>query len=377
MEKNTIRSLFPIVSEEGVAYFASCSYGPLSVPVKNAISRYIEDWERKGMNWDFWMEKYEELRKEAAALLGAHSDEIALVSNVTSGLAAIANALNYDGKKVTLSDLNFPTVGHVWLSQQKRGAKVEFIKSRNWMIDVGDIERAIDSSTLILSEPHVCYQSGFRYSNVRELSTIAHDHGALFILDDAQSTGVIDIDVKGEDVDILVTTTLKYLLGGAGLGIMYVKRDLIEELEPTITGWFGQKNPFAFDIYHLIYANDARRFETGSPAVPTILTSLEAIKLVRQLNPKNIQSHVLSLVSYATRLGKERGLDVLSPGNGENMGPMFVFRAKDPHKLAEGLLKEKIMVSPRGPAVRVAMHAFNSKEDVDRLFEYLKHYGGE
>ncbi|AEC52485.1 putative protein aminotransferase, class V [Pyrococcus sp. NA2] len=376
MDRKAIRKLFPIVHEEGVAYFASCSYGPLSEPVKNAILNYIEDWERKGMNWDFWMEKYEELRKEAAFLLGAHKDEIALVPNVTSGLIAVANSLNYDGKKVVLSDLNFPTVGHVWLAQEKRGARVEFVKGRNWSISLEDIERAVDDDTLVLSEPHVCYQSGFKYHRVKELSEIAHEHGALFILDDAQSTGVIDIDVKKEDVDVLVTTTLKYLLGGAGLGIMYIRRELVEELEPTVTGWFGQENPFAFDIYHLNYAGNARRFETGSPAVPTVITSLEAIKLIKKIDPKKIESHVLSLVSYATELGEEMGLDILSPRNPENMGPMFVFKVNNPHGIAEELLREKIVVSPRGPAIRVAMHIFNSENDVERLFEFLKRYGG-
>ena len=100
MGKQGIKSFFPIVSEENISYFASCSYGPLSKPVKEALLNYMEDWEKKGMNWDFWMEKYEELRKEAAKLIGAHADEIALTPNVSSGLASIATALEYKGKNV-------------------------------------------------------------------------------------------------------------------------------------------------------------------------------------------------------------------------------------------------------------------------------------
>lgn len=371
MDKQGIQSLFPIVSEKNISYFASCSYGPLSKPVKEALLNYMEDWEKKGMNWDFWMEKYEELRKEAAKLIGAHVDEIALTPNVSSGLASIATALEYKGKNVVLSDLNFPTVGHVWLAQRKHGVKVQFVSSKEWKIELEEIEKAIDDNTLVLSEPHVCYQSGFKYESILALSDIVHEHGALLVIDDAQSTGVVDIDVKKEQIDVLVTTTLKYLLGGAGLGIMYVRRELIEELEPTITGWFAQQNPFSFDIYNLDYSNSARRFESGSPAVPTILTSLEAIRLIRKIGPKCIESHVSSLVSYATELGEEHHLDVLSPKNQENMGPMFVFKTENPHRIAESFLQNKIIVSPRGPAVRVAMHIFNSKEDIDKLFDYL------
>jgi len=376
MEVSKLRDLFPIISEYGVAYFASCSYGPLSKPVMEALNKYKEDWEVKGMNWDFWMEKYEELRSEAAKLIGAKNDEIAIVSNVTTGLAAFATSLKYKSKnKVVLSDLNFPTVGHVWLSQRKLGANVNIIKSRNWALSLDDIRKYVDDNTIVLSEPHVCYQSGFTYNNIKELAEIAHEHDAYFVLDDAQATGVMDIDVHKEDIDVLVTTTLKYLMGGAGVAIMYVREDIIEGLEPLITGWFGQENPFSFDIYDLDFAKSARRFETGSPAVPSILTSVEAIKLIRKIGTNDIESRVKSLVKYATDHGIEYGLDVLSPKNEEHIGPMFVFKHEDPHGLYERLLERKIVTSPRGPAVRVALHFFNTKEDLDALFDALEEFG--
>jgi len=367
-----IRNLFPMITQRHVAYFASCSYGPLSTPVKKALQSHIIDWEENGMNWDLWMEKYEELRKEAAALIGASADEVAIVPNVSNGVASIASALRLDGKNVVFSDLNFPTVGHIWLAQRRRGAQVKIIRSTGWRLSIDDIEKAVDNNTLVISEPHVCYQSGFRYDSLRTLSKMAHDHGALMVVDDAQSTGVINVDVRKEDIDIMITTTLKYLMGGAGLGILYVRRELISELEPLLTGWFAQQDPFSFDIHNLVYASTARRFETGTPAVPTVITSLESIKLVRSIGVEHIEAHVKSLVTYATELGEELGLDIISPKNRENLGPMFVFRAADPHKIAEELLRRNIVVSPRGPAVRVAMHAFNTRDDVERLFKSLK-----
>ncbi|MEM4486190.1 MAG: aminotransferase class V-fold PLP-dependent enzyme [Zestosphaera sp.] len=371
MSTADVRNLFPVIAQRNTAYFASCSYGPLSVPVKEALQSYMADWEEKGMNWDLWMEKYEELRREIAALIGATADEIAIVPNVSSGLASVASALKLEGKSVVLSDLNFPTVGHVWLAQRKRDAQVKIVRGTEWKLNVEDLERAIEDNTLVLSEPHVCYQNGFKYSSVRALSEIAHKHGALMIVDDAQSTGVINIDVKKEDVDVMVTTTLKYLMGGAGLGILYVRKELIEELEPLLVGWFSQQEPFSFDIYNLTYSSTARRFESGTPAVPTVITSLESVKFVRSIGVENIEAHVKSLVMYATRLGEELGLDIISPKNIENMGPMFVFRSMNPHKVAEELAKRRIIVSPRGPAVRVAMHIFNTKEDIEKLFENL------
>ncbi len=367
------RDLFPMFSKHGIAYFASCSYGPISKPVKRALLKYIEDWETKGMNWEYWMEKYEELRGESARLLGAKKDEIAIISNVTSGLAAFASSLKYDKrKKVVLSDLNFPTVGHVWLSQRRLGAEVTIVKSRMWKLSIDAIERLVDENTIALSEPHVCYQSGFTYDNLRTLSDMAHEHGAFFVLDDAQATGVLDVDVKKCDVDVLVTTTLKYLMGGAGVGIMYVREDILDELEPLTTGWFGQENPFSFNIYKLEYARSARRFETGSPAVPSIITSLESIRLIRRIGVKRIERKVRGLVKHATEVGISEGLDVMSPEEEGNMGPMFVFRHEKPHDLYERLLERGIVVSPRGPAVRVSFHFFNTKEEIDFFFDVLR-----
>lgn len=367
----SVRNLFPIIVRRNIAYFASCSYGPLSTPVREALQSYIADWEENGMDWDLWMEKYEELRKEAAALIGASADEIAIVPNVSCGLASIASALRLSGKNVVLSDLNFPTVGHIWLAQRKRGAQVKIVRSKEWKLSIDDIDKVIDDNTLVLSEPHVCYQSGFKYDSLRALSKMAHDHGTLIVVDDAQSTGVMNVNVKKEDIDIMITTTLKYLMGGAGLGILYVRRELISELEPLLTGWFSQQDPFSFDVYNLTYASTARRFETGTPAVPTVITSLESIKLVRNIGVENIEAHVKSLVTYATELGEELSLDIISPKNSENVGPMFVFRVANPHKIAGELLKRGVVVSLRGPAVRVAMHVFNTKDDVEKLFEGL------
>lgn len=369
-----VRSLFPLISESNVVYFASCSHGPLSKPVKQALLDYIDDWGMKGMDWDHWMVKYEELRAEAASLLRASVDEIAIVQNVSSGLATVASALKYGGErsKILLSDLNFPTVGHVWSAQRRHGVTVEIIKSVNWRINLQDIEKRVDDRTLAVSEPHVCYQSGFTYESLRGLAEIAHGHDALLIVDDAQSTGVIDIDVKKEDVDVLVTTTSKYLLGGAGLGILYVRRNLIEELEPVLTGWFSRENPFTFNIHDFNYARSARRFETGTPSVPAVLTAIEGIKLLRRVGIKDIEKHVRSLVSYATERGQELGLDVLSPVNPESMGPMFVFKASDSIEISRKLLERGIMVSPRGSAIRVSMHMFNTRDEVDRLLDILK-----
>ncbi len=116
----------------------------------------------------------------------------------------------------------------------------------------------------------MCFRNGYRL-DVAALAALCRERGAYLMLDDYQRTGTAPLDVHALGVDFLVTGALKYLLGPAGLAFLYVRRDLIERLEPLSTGWFGRVNPFAFSLDPLDWAASARRFETGTPPVPTCL----------------------------------------------------------------------------------------------------------
>ena len=109
---------------------------------------------------------------------------------------------------------------------------------------------------------------------------MSHDRGAYVFLDDYQRTGSGAIDVHALGVDFMVTGCLKYLLAAAGIGFLYVRRELIERFEPTITGWFGRVNPFAFRIDALDWPPGANRFESGTPAVPNAYAALAALELL-------------------------------------------------------------------------------------------------
>src|ERR1035441_3135357 len=104
--------------------------------------------------------------------------------------------------------------------------------------------RAIHRQPLIVPLTGFCFMNGFR-SPVREIVRLAHANGALVMLDDYQDCGTRPVNVRTADVDFYVTGTLKYLLGPPGLAFLYVRKDLIASLQPTITGWFAQTNPFA------------------------------------------------------------------------------------------------------------------------------------
>jgi selenocysteine lyase/cysteine desulfurase len=158
-------------------------------------------------------------------------------------------------------------MGHVWLAQQRRGAEIAWARADGETLPVAAYAALVDNRTRIVPVTHVCFRNGYR-ADVRGLVELCHQRGALVFLDDYQRSGTAPLDVHALGVDFMVTGALKYLLGPSGIAFLYVRRRLVEELTPLVTGWFGRVNPFAFAPQQLDWSTTARRFETGTPPVP-------------------------------------------------------------------------------------------------------------
>jgi selenocysteine lyase/cysteine desulfurase len=271
---------------------------------------------------------------------------------------------------VVTSDFDFPTVGHIWLAQQARGAQVSFARAQGYRLPLSAFEAEVDERTAVVSTTHVCYKNGYK-NNVGALAELAHESGAYLLVDAYQSMGTQPMDVKGLELDILVSGALKYLLGAPGIAFMYMRKDLIERLEPTDSGWFGQENVFAYDVHHLRLAAAARRFETGSPPVPSVFASLPALKLIAEAGLEQIQSHVQALAERLIRGVRERGLLLLTPEEPAARGPLVMIGSSDAPRLVEALSGRGIICSTRDDALRVSLHYYNDVGDVDAVLESL------
>jgi selenocysteine lyase/cysteine desulfurase len=272
-------------------------------------------------------------------------------------------------KKIGLGELEFPTMSHIWLAQQKRGAQVEFASADGNSLSVQAYERLIDKNTLIVPVTGVCFMNGFR-SPVADVVRLAHAAGALVMLDDYQDCGTRPVDVRASNVDFYVTGTLKYLLGPPGLAFLYVRQELIERLEPTITGWFAQSNPFAFDVKRLDLSPTARRFEAGSPPVPNVYGAMPGIALLQEIGMDKVAAHLADLVR--TLVGGTRGLGVKTKTPGDSVGPLIVLQSNDAAALVAKLAAEGIVCSSRHDGLRLAFHVYNTQEDVAAVLQVLE-----
>ena len=363
------RSLFPIFEKK--IYLSSCSQGALARPVEEAFQTFISSWHAHGNPWELWVGEMEKLRAQFARLVNAGTHEIAVTFSVSTALNSLASSMDYGERAgIVTSDFDFPTVGHIWLAQQRRGAQVQFARAQGRRLPLTSYEELVGADTALVATTHVCYKNGFK-TNPSALAELAHERGALLLIDAYQSMGTQPMDVKALELDFLTTGALKYLLGSPGIGFLYIKEDLIERFKPTDSGWFGQENVFAYDVHKLEYAASARRFETGSPPIPNVYAALAALRLIEQVGLERIQRHVETLAGLLIQGIESRGLDLLTPSAPAERGPLVMIGSTDAPRLVQTLGAEGILCSTRDGALRISLHYYNTRADVEAVLESL------
>jgi len=363
-----LRSHFPILQEK--TYLYNCSQGALSDAVEAGMRQYAESWRTSSDPWAEWVGAYEALRVDFARFINAQPDEVAIVTSASAGINPIANALSFDHRnKVVMSEYEFPTMGHIWLAQRPRGAQVQFLDGVDNAVPAEAYERAIDDRTRIVPLTQVSFVNGFR-SDVAAVTRIAHAHGALVFLDGYQDCGTRPMDVRELDVDFFVTGTLKYLLGPPGLAFLYVRRELVESLTPTMTSWFSQRDIFAFDTRRLDPAPAARRFETGTPAIPNIYLARPALDLLARIGMDNVAAQIELLARAFHQGARDLGIQSKTPPS--SAGPLIVLRSPDAPALVARLAARRIVVSARRDGVRLAFHVYNNLDDVHTALSALE-----
>jgi selenocysteine lyase/cysteine desulfurase len=364
---SAVRARFPIF--ERLVYVNSCSQGALSDAVRQSYEDYLRDWDEKGAPWEYWVERTEAAREAFARLINAEPDEIAVTTSNSAGVAALASGLRFAARsKVVLTDIEFPTIGQIWHAQEARGARVTHARP-------DELESAVDDDTLIVSTTHVSYRTGEKVDPA-EVARIAHEQGALVLLDAYQTVGSMPVDVKELDVDFLAAGVLKYLLGSAGLAFFYCRHELWERAWPTATGWFADEDIFAMDIYDYSPSPTARRFQSGTPPVPSIYAGIAGIELMQEIGIAETQEHVNALNERLLAGVDELGGTVTTPREVERRGALICIKSTDVNALVAALQARGIVTSERDGNLRISAHAYNTAEDIDAVLDALRDHRG-
>ncbi|MEH7371038.1 aminotransferase class V-fold PLP-dependent enzyme [Priestia megaterium] len=360
---SSYRSLFPVLSE--YVHLASCSQGAIAQPVSQAIEDYHNQLLSSGTNWKQATLKLEATREKFAKLINAEPDEIAILTSVSDALSAVATSLPYHPSKneIILTDMDFPTVGHVWYAQEKYGATVSLMRSLDGVLPLEQYEKDVTERTLLTCMSHASYNNG-NTQNLKDIADIVHKKGSLLFVDASQSAGHIPIDVKEMNIDMLSTVTRKYMLGIPGVAFLYMKKDLAEQVKPRHTGWFGQESETKFNIFHSTYAPGARRFETGTPSFISVYAAHAALNLLLDVGVSPIHSYLKELSRFTKEFGLQSGLQINRPFDTKITSGITSFYMANASEIEQRLKEKNILVSARNDVIRVAPHFYNTKEEV-------------
>lgn len=393
-----LRAVCPLV--ERSIYLANCSQAPQATLVRAAIQTFLDEWAELGMHWGGWIEEVERARAAFAALIGAEPEDIAIGASVSQLVASLASALMQPGatrRRILSSVVEFPCVPQAWHAATRAvsgwrldlltGSEAEVIEADRLaaaraslptshthpaiVVNAQQIAAAIDATTALVSAPQVGYTNG-ALLDVQAAVEAAHAQGALFLLDAYQGIGSVPIDVQKAQVDFLVAGTLKYLLGTAGIAFLYVRPQVREQLEPAATGWFGRANPFDYNPAGLEYASGGSRFDLGTPALINAFAARAGMELIHKTGVAEINAQINRLSALAYRAAPERGLNILGPQPGTAKGATTAIDAgslKRSQWLEGELRKQRVIVSARGEAIRLAPHGFTLESELEQALD--------
>lgn len=376
-----LRAEFPILERK--VYLNSNSLGALSRTAIAARRRFEELWNELGASawYEAWLAELEEVRAAFARTVAADAGSVALMPSVSAALAAVAGALEAARRtgalaarrKVVVTELDFPTVGHQFLSRAPLGIEVVVVESPDGVeVPLEAIAEAVDEETLLLATSHVFYGTG-AIQDARALADLAHGAGAFICLDAYQSNGQLPIDARALDVDFLVSGALKWLCGGPGLAFLYVRPGV--RLPPTTLSWFGVERQFDFDLRGASPRAGARRFELGTPGVGAAYTALGGLAVIERAGIPSIRARNRRLADDLRLRLREGGFTLHEAPVAERRSALVLVRHLDAPRAVRELAARDVIVDHRGPFVRFSPHFYNTIEDNERAARALLEAG--
>ncbi len=372
----TYRAEFPILQRK--TYLNSCSLGALSERSLRGMAQFMETWNEWGAHawYEIWLGEIAKARQKFATIIGAQLHEVAIAPSVSVALSSVASAIDYtERNKVVMADMDFPTVPYQWLVKERLGVESRFVESPDHIyVDPELFDAEVDGKTALVATSRVYYTSGY-IQDIRAVADIAHKHGAYILVDDYQGTGQIPMNVVAQDVDILVTGTLKWLMGGPGLAFVYIREGLLPTLQPTIAGWFGHREQFAFKAREFVFHDDARRIELGTPAMAAVYAANGGLDIVQEVSVESICERTRYLTNDLIARAREHGWTVRAPQEPERRSSIVMLELERPEEIVSELVARNIIVDARPGLLRISPYFYNTVEEnaivIDAIAEIL------
>ncbi|PZG20295.1 aminotransferase class V [Micromonospora craterilacus] len=365
---SALRAEFPLL--EQCVYLNNNSTGAVPRGAERVLRGYWETlrtW--RDDVWQDWHVGLDRYADGLAALLGAPPGSVVTDANLSTLLARVASCFDYrpPRDRVVVTDLEYPTVPFVFRAFGRYGARLTVAGTGGPRLDQDALEEQIDERTLLVCVPHASFTSGATVDLPR-LVARAHQVGALVVVDAFQTVGVVPLDVTTLGVDVVLGGAHKWLCG-VGTAFLYVRPDLVPQLEPAATGWQAGDRALTFQP-STGWAPGARRFAGGTPYPLTSLVSQVALDLLAEVGGAAIRRHSLALTQRLLDRADAAGITVVSPREAHRRGGVVCLDVPDGETVKRRLAARNLICSWRG-YLRVGPHVYNSLDEIDEFMDAL------
>jgi selenocysteine lyase/cysteine desulfurase len=356
--------------------------------VRDAVDNHLDHRMLDGANKQKLFDLIADTRRLFAALIHAESDEIAFTKNVSEGLNMVAGSLDWQpGDNVVLCpELEHPNNIYPWLNLRRRGVEIRAVPARAGAISVEDMLARVDSRTRILTVSSVTFAPGFR-TDIESLGAACREHGIFFVVDAAQSVGVLATDVRRSCIDALSVSTQKGLLGLYGMGFLYCRREWAERMHPVYLARFGvdvaEKHEAAMGDFEFRLQPSARRFDLGNYNFLAAAASNAALQYLHKWGTAALETYVLDLAHRLAGGMLEIGLPVCGGVPGPHLAHIVSVGelgsgghdSTENRRFAalyEHLTENQVRLSIRRGILRFSLHLYNTFRDVERVLDLVK-----
>ena len=354
------RPEFPILGKS--TYLISNSLGAMPRGTAANMAKYAEIWATRGVRaWEEgWWDMVVKVGDLVAPLIGAPKNTITMHQNVTLAESIVLSCFLPEGRRnrIVCERENFPSVMYFYARQH--GLELVTVPHER-LLD------AIDERTLLVPTSHVLFKSSY----IQEAAAIvqkAHKVGARVVLDCFHSAGVVPFNVTELEVDFAVGGCLKWLCGGPGNGWLYVRPDLIDTLEPRVTGWMAHEEPFAFAPPPQRFTTGPMRFLNGTPQIPALYAALEGLRIINEVGVAAIREHSMRMTSHLLDKVIEMGWPSLTPHDPARRAGTVCVNPPDSELISRELLMHDFIIDWRPDAgIRIAPHFYNTIDECDAL----------
>lgn len=311
-----------------------------------------------------------------AQLLNCETSEVALATNTGFGLNLAARALPLKaGDTVLLSDREFPANVYPWLLLKDQGIKVEMARCRpeGWPDENHLLERLRDPSVRVLAISFVQFSNGYR-ADLKKLGDACRANGTYLVVDGIQGVGNSVLDLRATPVDILACGGQKWLLSPWGSGFVYVRKELITQLEPMITGWMAFEGTDDFSRlteYNPTFRSDARRFEMITLPYQDFVGMTSSLGLLLEIGIQDIAEVTRAAHEPIIAWAQKRGIRVSSPVEERHRSAIVCIAPPKAAEAYHAIKRAHIVCSLREGSIRLSPHCYNTVEEMERVVEIL------